>query len=36
MKHNRQVCSIKNVLAIKARETMLSVVELYNNPNTLR
>ena len=33
MKHNRKVGSIKKELAIKAREAMLSAVEIYNNPN---
>ena len=33
MKHNRKVGSIKKELAIKARESMLSAVQIYNNPN---
>lgn len=33
MKRNRIVGSIKNELAIKAREAMLSAVQIYNNPN---
>ncbi len=33
MKHNRKVGSIKKELTIKAREAMLSAVEIYNNPN---
>ena len=33
MKHNRKFGSIKKELATKARESMLSAVQIYNNPN---
>lgn len=33
MKRNRRIGSVKNELATKAREAMLSAVQIYNNPN---
>ena len=30
---NRKLWSVKNELAVKSREAMLSAVQVYNNPN---
>lgn len=33
MERHRKIGSVKKELAIKAREAMLSAVQIYNNPN---